>query len=421
MKIKLLEIGSKTEQLSVCRLSLLLGVLTDENRISEFLKFACGMLQMDKGILVFKEEPYGWHMENGVCHAFLAKPHDEFEFFFLDQPYIDHRHPNYKIVSDYNTIRGVDHKRYVAISLKNENVSIGHVVLFDDREEAFDPKQLNIVLEFVQSLVNIIKLRLKNEELKEMYEQQSALNFSKTKFFQIIAHDLRAPFHGLIGFSEVLSQERATLKETDIQDISDYLHETAQSTYNLLESLLTWAMAEGGRFVYHPINFDLKQSANIVVDVLTGLAIKKNIEILNEVTPNTMVFADINMVTSVIQNLVSNALKFTHTDGSGKVILKAEQTDQFVHIYIQDTGLGMTREQIKTLFEPKLTVSVKGTSGEKGMGLGLVLCKRFIDLNQGEIAVISKEGQGSIFKVTLPRVKEVQPIQFKNLKQQQTA
>lgn len=161
-------------------------------------------------------------------------------------------------------------------------------------------------------------------------------------------------------------------------------------------------MAEGGRFVYHPINFALSQSTKIVTDVLGSLAVKKNIQLINQVEEQIKVYADINMITSVIQNLVSNALKFTHTDGTGKVILRAEMQQEQVHIYIQDTGLGMTKNQIDTLFEPKITFSRQGTLGEKGTGLGLVLCKRFIDLNQGQISVQSKEGEGTVFKVTLP-------------------
>ncbi|MBV7619152.1 HAMP domain-containing histidine kinase, partial [Escherichia coli] len=158
-----------------------------------------------------------------------------------------------------------------------------------------------------------------------------ALNFSKTKFFQIIAHDLRAPFHGLLGFSEVLAQERETLDDSSVQNIADYLYDTAQSTYNLLESLLNWAMAEGGRFIYHPINFKLQQSSQIVCDVLNSLAAKKNIQLINQIDDDIKVYADINMITSVIQNLVSNALKFTPTDGTGKVTLRAEQADDGVH------------------------------------------------------------------------------------------
>jgi signal transduction histidine kinase len=162
-------------------------------------------------------------------------------------------------------------------------------------------------------------------------------------------------------------------------------------------------MAEGGRFVFHPINFQLKQASKIVFDVLNGLAVKKKIQLINAVPEEIKVFADINMVTSVIQNLVSNALKFTHMDGSGVVKISAEVTSKGVEIAIQDTGLGMTAQQIEQLFQPRLTVSFKGTDGEKGMGLGLVLCKRFVEINQGEIQVQSKEGEGTLFKVTLPR------------------
>ncbi len=116
------------------------------------------------------------------------------------------------------------------------------------------------------------------------------------------------------------------------------------------------------------------------------------------------------MITSVIQNLVSNALKFTFTDGTGKVILRAEQTETSVDIYIQDTGLGMTAQQIETLFEPKLTVSFKGTAGEKGIGLGLVLCKRFVDLNHGQIVVESKE---EVWERLLKSVCLLQPVAIK--------
>ena len=207
-----------------------------------------------------------------------------------------------------------------------------------------------------------------------------------------------------------------------MQNIADYLYDTAQSTYNLLESLLNWAMAEGGRFIYHPINFKLQQSSQIVCDVLNSLAAKKNIQLINQIDDDIKVYADINMITSVIQNLVSNALKFTPTDGTGKVTLRAEQADDGVHIYIQDTGLGMSQSQIEQLFQAAVTASSKGTAGEKGTGLGLVLCKRFVDLNKGEIVVESNEGEGTTFIVTLPQATSAhqalmpEDIQFEKVK-----
>ena len=403
MKIKLLEIGSATEQLSACKLSLLLGVFTSNNRVEGFLKFARGILQANRGILCFHHEPYIWYSSTEGFKAFQAKKEANLASFFEGDTILTTPHKNYAAFSKHIDDLGVEHQRIVGFDLKiNHTESIGQVILFDEHNEPFDQKNLELVHEFAMSLINIIELRSDYAELKELYEQQSALNFSKTKFFQIIAHDLRAPFHGLIGFSEVLAQERDTLDESNIQSIADYLLDTSQSTYNLLESLLNWAMAEGGRFVYHPINFNLKQSSKIVFDVLNGLAMNKDIQLIDRVPDDLKVYADINMVTSVLQNLVSNALKFTHMDGTGKVTISAEQSADFVDIYIQDTGLGMTASQIDELFSPRLTISFKGTAGEKGTGLGLVLCKRFVDLNQGTISVQSKEGAGTTFKVSLP-------------------
>ena len=402
MAIQLLEIGTQTEQLAACRLALLLGVFTEDNRIAEFLKVARSLLQIDSAILAFQDEPYIWYSSAAGCQPFLAHEGASLAAYFDGADCIDALHPNYAAFSRHIRDLGAGHARLLGFSLKDGESVIGQVLLFDESAEIFDAQQKGIVQEFVQGLVSMIKLRVENAELKELYEQQSALNFSKTKFFQIIAHDLRAPFHGLLGFSEVLAQERDSLDESSIQNIADYLFDTAQSTYSLLESLLNWAMAEGGRFVYHPINFEISQSVKIVCNVLNSLAVKKNIQLRNEVPEGLKIYADINMVTSVIQNLVSNALKFTQTDGSGAVILRAAESEAGVSLSIQDTGLGMTRHQIEQLFQPKLTVSVKGTAGEKGTGLGLMLCKRFVDLNHGEISVESKEGAGTVFSVTFP-------------------
>ena len=418
MNMQLLEIGLETEQLSACQISLLLGVFTSDNRIDRFLKTACKMLDAQNGFLAFHNEPYIWYSSSDCFKAFHAKKEANLLSFFDGQSILTQQHQNYAAFSEHVQDLGVPHQRIMAFDLKiNETESIGQFLLFDDQFKSFDDQNLEFVQEFAASLIQSIELGLEHAQLKEMYEQQSALNISKTKFFQIIAHDLRAPFHGLIGFCEVLAQERDTLDDTNIQSIADYLLDTSQSTYNLLESLLNWAMAAGGRFVYHPINFNLKQSSKIVFDVLNTLAIKKNIQLIDLVPDDLKVYADINMVTSVLQNLVSNALKFTYVDGSGTVTVRAEKSEYTVNIYIQDTGLGMSQSQIDALFQPRLTASFKGTAGEKGMGLGLVLCQRFVDLNQGKISVQSKEGEGTTFKVSLPlALNEHQALSVENIK-----
>ncbi|BBL19779.1 MULTISPECIES: sensor histidine kinase [Acinetobacter] len=402
MTLQLLELD-QADQLSACKLSLLLGIFEPHNQVESCLRFARRILRSKNAILTFKAEPYIWYLSSKGMRLFHSHPDADLGPYFNSQPYIDQQHSDYHGFCQHIRHLGVEHQRMVAFDmLKTDKESIGQILFFDDSSEPFENEDIEIVKDYCERLVRYLELKFEHAELKELYEQQSALNFSKTKFFQIIAHDLRAPFHGLLGFSEVLSQERNTLDDSSIQNIADYLYDTAQSTYNLLESLLNWAMAEGGRFVYHPINFNLKQVTKIVRDVLNTLAIKKNIQLIDEVPDDLKVYADINMLTSIIQNLVSNALKFTPMDGTGKVTIQAQPGPDGVEIYIRDTGLGMSEAQIANIFQPRITVSLKGTAGEKGTGLGLTLCKRFVDLNKGEICVMSKEGEGTTFKVTLP-------------------
>ena len=403
MKMQLLEIGSETEQLSACKISLLLGVFTATNQVERFLRFSRNMLGAEQAVLAFHHEPYIWYSSNHGFKAFCSPDETGLSHYFEGRNFIDHQHSQYPNLVQHMSQFGVEAKRYLAFDLRLSNgTSIGQALFFDQQKKPFHPESITNVSDLTNSLIHMIELKADHAELKEMYEQQAALNFSKTKFFQIIAHDLRAPFHGLLGFSEVLAQERETLDESSIQNIAEYLYDTAQSTYNLLESLLNWAMAEGGRFIYHPINFELKQSSKIVCDVLHSLAVKKNIQLIDQIEEGIKVYADINMITSVIQNLVSNALKFTPTDGTGRVIIHANESEAGVHISVRDTGLGMSRAQMDQLFQQSVTVSIKGTAGEKGTGLGLVLCKRFIDLNHGQIFVDSTEGEGTTFNVILP-------------------
>ncbi|OUC57907.1 sensor histidine kinase [Acinetobacter seifertii] len=395
------------EQLSACRISLLLGLNAEQNYIEQFFRFSLRLLKCQKALLTFNQEPYFWHRCPEGITAISFKPSKHLKQCFAKQQIINHLHPSYQNLTNYLKELNIECCRALAVHLLHpDKTSMGFAVFFDDDAATFEDDDIQLLLDYCSTFMQQVELKFNYEELNELYEQQVAINSSKTKFFSIISHDLRAPFHGLLGFSEVLAKERETLDESSIQNIADYLYETSQSTYNLLESLLTWAMAEGGRFVYHPINFKLRQVSNIVCDVLRTLAIKKNIELVNDVPEDLKIYADINMMTSVIQNLVSNALKFTDIDGSGKVFIEARQADKNIEITVRDTGLGMTEQQIKNLFHPRITASFKGTAGEKGAGLGLSLCKRFIEINQGQINVGSKEGVGTTFKVLLPSAQE---------------
>jgi len=284
MRLDLLE-ADQVDQLSACSLSLLLGVFSHENKIERYLRLARAILNVENAAFSFHDEPYVW-AGHADCdfQAYFVEDKVNFSSYFDGQLIISEGHQHYQTFSKEIDELGIKHKRLLYLDFRSDlNDSIAHILFYDDLSHAFTEKQKLLLIELTSSLVTFLQRRHESEGYLELYEQEQALNFSKTKFLQIIAHDLRAPFHGLIGFSDVLVHERETLKENELQDIANYLHDTLQSTYSLLENLLNWAMAEGGRFVYHPINFMLKQSVRIVIDVLNGLALKKNIELIDQV------------------------------------------------------------------------------------------------------------------------------------------
>lgn len=385
----------------------LLGVHTPQNRILSFLQAAQAVMQCHGALLHFLDEPYMWRVqaqEKGLQAIAREAWSDEcFHFDYVGM--IDVSYTAYPHFSKDLNAMGFEHQDFIAFNFDlMPTLSKAQLILFDSNTTLRGQKQnLQIIQYLIEGLVRELEQCMDFAQLQDMYEQQSALNASKTKFFQIIAHDLRAPFQGLLGFSELLALERQQMDENGVQDISDYLYGTAKSTYNLLENLLSWAVAEGGRMEFHPVHFRLKQSSHIVLGVLNLVAFKKKIRLDDQISEDLMVYADINMVTSVIQNLVSNALKFTPTDGTGLVRITAQLHQHHVEICVVDNGVGMTDIQLKKMFQPHTKVSLIGTSGEKGVGLGLLLCKRFIDINHGKLTVCSKPNQGTTVSVTLPR------------------
>lgn len=402
MKLKFLEVD-QADHLSACTISLLLGVFTKDNNLERFLRISRKMLKAQYAILAFHGEPYIWYMDQDGFRVFQANPKAALLSYFDGHAVIDVHHAKYSEFSKHIDSLGAPHQRIMGFDLVSDpQGSLGQVVYFDDEDILFDSDSVSLVQDLADGLMKCLETNAEAVEYKELYEQQAALSYSKTKFFQIIAHDLRVPFHGLLGFSEVLAEELDALDRKGIQNIAEFLNDTAQSTYRLLENLLSWAMAEGGNFVYHPINFKLGQLVDIVFDVLKSFAYKKNISLSQDIPNDLAVYADMNMMTSVLQNLVANALKFTRMDGSGQVCVIARRVEHGIELEVADTGLGMSAEQLEHIFEPQIKFSLKGTDGEAGTGLGLALCKRFVDLNKGKILVTSKEGEGTSFKVILP-------------------
>ncbi len=234
--------------------------------------------------------------------------------------------------------------------------------------------------------------------LKESKRHLEELNASKDKFFSIISHDLRTPFNAIIGFSELLWKEDFTAAE--IRKIAKDLYNTGKDTYDLLNNLLEWSQSEMGKIKFTPTLFQLCHVIDNAVKLHSELAARKNISITVDIPENIQVFADENMVKTILRNLVSNAIKFTHK--GGRVIINAEEDQEFIHINIIDTGIGISHSSIDKIFALDKEIISQGTEGESGSGLGLVLCKEFIEKNNGQIYVDSEAGKGSTFTIKLP-------------------
>lgn len=241
--------------------------------------------------------------------------------------------------------------------------------------------------------------------LEVLNRQLQQANATKDKFFSIIAHDLRNPLQFLLFASEILDDEYEYGKP-GAESIKKYIAEvlkTANNMSHLLENLLQWARSQSGRLECRPVPIDIDILARESIDFQQENSQNKDIEITQSVPENTLVYADENMIKSVFRNLVSNAVKFTPPGGA--VSISASQSGDTVITAIKDTGVGIQQKRLASLFDIGESNSTAGTAKEKGTGLGLILCKEFIEKNGGQLQVSSCVGEGSTFEVSLPRVK----------------
>jgi PAS domain S-box-containing protein len=239
------------------------------------------------------------------------------------------------------------------------------------------------------------------EEIKNQNEKLQELNATKDKFFSIIAHDLRSPFSSFLGLTQIMAEELPSLSMAQIQEIAVDMSKSAANLYRLLENLLHWSSMQQGVIHFNPETFQLLPLADESITMILEPAKVKGIEINCNIADDLVVFADTNLLQTVIRNLVSNAVKFTLK--GGKVNLSAKTaTDSNIEISVQDTGIGMSQKLLSDLFKLDVKTSRKGTSGEPSTGLGLLLCKEFIEKHGGQIWAESEVGKGSTFYFTLP-------------------
>ncbi len=236
----------------------------------------------------------------------------------------------------------------------------------------------------------------KNQELKE-------LNVTKDKFFSIIGHDLGNQFNIIIGFSEVLVSDFKNMDSRKIENHLTNIYNSSRLAHELLDNLLTWAKIQTKAIKYNPEVFDLQAKIADTIEFLEGASAKKSIRIKVANKQQMFVYADVNMFSAVIRNLVSNAIKFTHEQGA--IVIQLQGKEDFCEISVKDNGVGISEENIHKIFRIDSNHSTHGTNGEKGTGLGLILCKEFVEQHNGKIWVESVVDKGSRFIFTLPRKK----------------
>ena len=244
------------------------------------------------------------------------------------------------------------------------------------------------------------KVNERTAELNQAYNDLKATNATKNKIFSIIAHDLKNIFQALIGYSEIIAMDSAEAEMESVSKDAMTLKKTAKKAYFFFENMLEWSSSQTGMMKYNPENLNANQLVFECMELLTMQAKGKKIDFAINVANNLGVFADKRMVTTILRNLIQNAIKFSHK--GGRITIKAYEEEGNVCFTVQDGGVGMDEETVSQLFVMERMSSKKGTASETGTGLGLLLAKEFIEANKGTLTVTSKQGDGSTFTFTLP-------------------
>lgn len=243
-------------------------------------------------------------------------------------------------------------------------------------------------------------LQVEVAERKSAEEELKLINAQKDKFFSIIAHDLKSPFHGILGYAELLAEDYKNLSEDERITFINDIYDISKSTFRFLENLLEWSRIQTGRIEFEPQAIDLNKEIFEIFNILFAFAMQKKISLQNNVKPGMSVFADENMLNLILRNLLSNAIKFT--EENGKVIITSSNNGNFIEISVVDNGIGISTDNLAKLFRIDTQYTSKGTKNEEGTGLGLLLCKEMIEINKGTIRVQSEIGKGTSFIFTLP-------------------
>jgi len=252
-----------------------------------------------------------------------------------------------------------------------------------------------------------IEEKRQTEEILKLNEKRlQELNETKDTFFSIIAHDLKSPFNSIMGFSEILAEQ---IQEKDYDGIDEYariIYDSSKRAMDLLLNILEWSRVQTGRISFDPIKIDVNLLVDDVINLLNDAASQKTILIQKAIRQNVYIFGDKDMVGTIFRNLISNAIKFTQPNG--EIMISMSESPDYSTFSVTDNGVGIKAANIEKLFRIDESITTDGTEHERGTGLGLILCKEFVEKHGGKIWVKSTEGSGSTFSFTMPKQKAIQ-------------
>lgn len=262
----------------------------------------------------------------------------------------------------------------------------------------FSGLTISVLLFFL--VAELINARTRSQQINLLNKNLQKTNADKDRFISVLGHDLRNPFNGMLGLLDILIEDYEDMEDGQIREYLQFTKDVARNTYEMLDDLLEWGRFQTGRISFDPMPYQMNVICHEVIKQVAAQARTKNVTIHCKVNDDAMVFADHKMLLTIMRNLVTNAVKFSHPEG--EVTIGAVSEPDTTTISVSDTGIGIEPDVKNKLFDITEVVTTKGTAGEKGSGLGLILCKEFIELHGGTIWVETEPGKGSSFCFTLP-------------------
>ncbi len=302
---------------------------------------------------------------------------------------------------------------WLGIPLKILDNTIGALVVQDYQNESTYTEKEREILEVISYPISrAIERKKVEEERNKMIAELREINSSKDKLFSLISHDLRSPFNSLLGFADILTNEFDSLTQDEIKEYLKVINESARSLYGMTTNLLQFSRFQMGTFEFFPVKLSMKKTIQKSLRMLKGNILKKQLNLLTDINNDASILADEDMLNSVVQNLVSNAIKFTKKGGEIRIytkIIPFFNKPHQIEVYIEDTGVGIGKSDLKKVFKEHMR-SVPGTEKEYGSGLGLLLVKEFIEKNNGHIKVKSKLNEGTSFIFSFPIIENSKSI-----------